>query len=257
MSSDWYYANTGERVGPVTENEFHSLRQNGLIGPRTLVWREGLTGWLPLSEAIVNLASDPAEGGICTVCAGNVGAENLIAFQSSRVCADCKDNFFRRVREQGLETHLPGARFAGFWIRLLARFLDALIIVVVTWPLSIGVVALTGLGKSVGRPIPPAQLMVFFGWWGAMTFVLWLLEAVYEAFFLSKRGGTPGKLILGLRVVRPDGERLTFWRGFARFFAHTLSSWILGIGYVMAAFDEEKRALHDRVCDTRVVYKVA
>ena len=37
------------------------------------------------------------------------------------------------------------------------------------------------------------------------------------------------------------------------FFAEMLSGMILGIGYLMAAFDDEKRALHDRICDTRVV----
>jgi uncharacterized RDD family membrane protein YckC len=36
---------------------------------------------------------------------------------------------------------------------------------------------------------------------------------------------------------------------------YIVSGIILLIGYIMAGFDEEKRALHDRVCDTRVIYK--
>jgi hypothetical protein len=32
-----------------------------------------------------------------------------------------------------------------------------------------------------------------------------------------------------------------------------LSSLTLAIGYIMAAFDDEKRSLHDRICDTRVI----
>jgi uncharacterized RDD family membrane protein YckC len=59
----------------------------------------------------------------------------------------------------------------------------------------------------------------------------------------------------GLRVVRPDGESLTFMRAFGRHFAEMLSGLILMIGYLMAAFDSEKRALHDRISDTRVVHK--
>lgn len=256
MSTDWYYANAGERVGPVTEDEFRNLRQSARIGPQTLVWREGMTGWQPLSEAIVSLASASLDGGMCTVCGRDVGVANLLAFQSSRVCAQCKDSFFRRIREQGTEATFPGARFAGFWIRGLARFLDGLILMVVTWPLSLGFFAATGFGRTANGSAPnPDQVLALLGWSGALTFVLWLVEAVYEAFFLTKRGGTPGKLIVGIRVIRPEGEGLSFWRGFARFFAQILSGWIFGVGYIMAAFDDEKRALHDRLCDTRVVYK--
>ena len=57
----------------------------------------------------------------------------------------------------------------------------------------------------------------------------------------------------GLKVIRPDGEEITYGRACGRFFADILSYVILFIGYIMVAFDEEKRALHDRICDTRVV----
>jgi uncharacterized RDD family membrane protein YckC len=54
-------------------------------------------------------------------------------------------------------------------------------------------------------------------------------------------------------VITADGEPITYWRAFGRYFGKLLSGIILGIGYLMAAFDEEKRALHDRICHTRVV----
>jgi len=72
-------------------------------------------------------------------------------------------------------------------------------------------------------------------------------------YFLGKFSATPGKMALGLKVLRADGEMITYPRALGRFFAEFLSSVILAIGYIMAAFDEEKRALHDRICDTRVV----
>jgi uncharacterized RDD family membrane protein YckC len=40
-----------------------------------------------------------------------------------------------------------------------------------------------------------------------------------------------------------------------RFSAEILSGLIFYIGYIMVAFDSEKRALHDRICNTRVIYK--
>jgi uncharacterized RDD family membrane protein YckC len=77
---------------------------------------------------------------------------------------------------------------------------------------------------------------------------------VYEAWFLVHKGGTPGKLILGLQVIRGKGGKITWGLAIGRYFAHMVSSLTLYIGYLMAAWDEEKRALHDHICDTRVVH---
>jgi len=50
-------------------------------------------------------------------------------------------------------------------------------------------------------------------------------------------------------------RKVTYLRAFARHFAEFLSGIILGIGYLMVAFDREKRALHDHICNTRVIKK--
>jgi uncharacterized RDD family membrane protein YckC len=60
-------------------------------------------------------------------------------------------------------------------------------------------------------------------------------------------------MALGLKLVRSDGERLSAGRIIGRYFSEWLSAIILCIGYIMVAFDEEKQALHDRICDTRVI----
>ena len=64
-------------------------------------------------------------------------------------------------------------------------------------------------------------------------------------------------MAVGIKLVRGDGERVSFWRAFGRLFATILSSLILMIGYLMAGFTERKQALHDMVCDTLVVDKWA
>jgi uncharacterized RDD family membrane protein YckC len=79
------------------------------------------------------------------------------------------------------------------------------------------------------------------------------MGATYEGLFISRLGATPGKLVLGLRVVRPDGGKVSLSRAIGRYFAKMLSAIILGIGYIMAAFDKEKRGLHDILADTRVI----
>jgi uncharacterized RDD family membrane protein YckC len=79
----------------------------------------------------------------------------------------------------------------------------------------------------------------------------------YATFFIGKFGATPGKMALNLMVVNPDGSKVSYMKAFGRFFAEMISGIILCIGYIMAAFDSEKRALHDRICSTRVVRKSA
>ncbi len=183
MTTEWYYANGGQRLGPVSETEFDALRRSGQIRPQTLVWREGMLEWKPLSEAIVALAPSPVDGGYCTVCGRNVGAENLIAFHSSRVCADCKEPFFRQLREQGVTslTHGGAQRYAGFWIRLLAVFLDALIISAVTWPLSIAVFLFSGMRNMANnRAADPTLVLVVLGRVGLLYLFVFILQVIYQ-----------------------------------------------------------------------------
>ena len=71
--------------------------------------------------------------------------------------------------------------------------------------------------------------------------------------FIGRYGATLGKMALGLRVVTSEGAPVTYARALGRYFAKLLSAFLCGIGYLLAAFDEQKRALHDRICDTRVV----
>jgi uncharacterized RDD family membrane protein YckC len=75
----------------------------------------------------------------------------------------------------------------------------------------------------------------------------------YEIFMVGKYGGTLGKMACKIHVITADGESVGFPRAAARYFAKLLSGVVCGIGYVIAIFDEQKRALHDRICDTRVV----
>ena len=75
----------------------------------------------------------------------------------------------------------------------------------------------------------------------------------FQTFFLGKYGDTPGKMIFRLKVARVDGSRLTYSQAFKRALGEILTWMTLGIGYSMAVKDDEKRAFHDRLCNTRVV----
>ena len=95
--------------------------------------------------------------------------------------------------------------------------------------------------------------------WAMMSLVLVLLiaskaiECAYEVYFLTTKGATPGKLILNLKVIRSDGGPISAGRAAGRYFASVLSSLTFGIGYIIAGIDDQKRAMHDHICDTRVI----
>jgi uncharacterized RDD family membrane protein YckC len=72
-------------------------------------------------------------------------------------------------------------------------------------------------------------------------------------FFLGRFGATPGKMVCGLRVVTAMGDRISYGRATGRFLAEILSGLVCYIGYIIAAFDEQKRTLHDHICSTRVI----
>src|SRR5690606_12928701 len=60
--SDWYYATAdGQRHGPLPAAGLAALARSGKVGPQTLVWREGLAQWTPLSahEAELGLVASP------------------------------------------------------------------------------------------------------------------------------------------------------------------------------------------------------
>jgi uncharacterized RDD family membrane protein YckC len=75
----------------------------------------------------------------------------------------------------------------------------------------------------------------------------------YDVYFVRKYDATPGKLAFGLKVLRADGSKLSVGRIIGRYFGAILSGLVLCIGYLRAAFDDEKRTLHDRLVDTRVI----
>jgi uncharacterized RDD family membrane protein YckC len=81
------------------------------------------------------------------------------------------------------------------------------------------------------------------------------VSVLYSIFFVGKYGATPGKMVCKIHIVTATGEKVTYGRATGRAFAELLSGLVCNIGYLIAAFDKEKRSLHDHICNTRVVYK--
>ncbi len=137
--------------------------------------------------------------------------------------------------------------FAGFWIRLLAYVLDSLllgvIIMVIYIPAGfiIGPMAMRNPGLAM-----------------AITSLVFLLVSVlsilYILYFWAVKGATPGKKIIGLKIIREDGVEPMGWgKAALRLLGYILSGMIMYIGFIMIAFTDRKRGLHDMIAGTLVV----
>ena len=86
-----------------------------------------------------------------------------------------------------------------------------------------------------------------------LCFVL-LAALWWIGFEASARQATPGKRLLGLHVVRLDGSAPGLVQAALRHIAGTLSWLLLNLGHAIAAWRPDKRALHDLLAGTRVVF---
>ena len=241
---DWYYAKDDQQLGPVPQQEFETLVDDGTVTLSTLVWHQGMSDWQPHGE-VATPADSPGQAisgqTSCVECGRAFPADEMVHYSGVYVCAECKPIFFQRVQE-GVALN-PDMEYGGFWIRFVAWLIDIVILAVVQIPiLIISFLEAASNPGEVNGLLTMLSLLANYG-----------MPIAYEVFFIGKFGATPGKMALGLKVVRPTGEPITYLRALGRYFAKMLSGLILAIGYIMAAFDEEKRSLHDRICDTRVI----
>ena len=141
------------------------------------------------------------------------------------------------------------AEYAGFWVRLAAYCLDLGIV----WIGLLFVNLAVGIASMAAGDVFRTQILFRYT---LKDILLYVLQAAYFILLTYYTGTTLGKRLMNLRVVNADGrERLDFinvvYRETVGRFLCGLS---IGIGYIMAGVDREKRGLHDMLCDTRVVY---
>jgi len=127
--------------------------------------------------------------------------------------------------------------YAGFWRRVFALLFD--------W------VALTAATIVIAIPL----IMLMDGTGATIAYVIGLLVQIFywPVMESSARQATFGKVLMGIKVTDTGGQRTGFGKAFLRNLAKLLSSLIMGIGFLMAAFTSRKQALHDMVVSCVVV----
>lgn len=135
-------------------------------------------------------------------------------------------------------------KYASIFRRLIAFFIDCTALIFLY--MAIGLI----LGISIFAGPISTLPMVGFWYYGGMIGFSWLYFVLFE---ISEMQATPGKKLLGLKVVDLSGEKIGFWRGTVRYFSKTLSRLFLMFGFLMIAFTKKKQALHDKIASTLII----
>jgi uncharacterized RDD family membrane protein YckC len=254
----WYYTDArNTRHGPVTQRALLQLREEGIVGDATLVWRDGLAGWLPFRALASELGVATSPGidawALEPVAPTATGATSAEADASwSPIATTAAGSAGSPYAPPLAPVAWPGAIargddvvLAGFRKRLAAYAIDGVILGIATAIVGGFIYELLGVG-GFGRGFSLRQQVV-----NAVSLVF---SVLYFAWFHAAYAmATPGKMAVGIKVVRLDGERISFLRGVGRYLATIPSTLILMIGFLMAGFTRRKQALHDMICDTLVV----
>lgn len=191
MSHDWYFVRGTESNGPFTTSELVTLLSSSQLPGDTLVWRAGLSAWIPanhLPELAPLLAQTPPP-------LPNAEASPL------------KDRLTEPpplpsiLQESG-----PQVRP---WPRYWARQIDSL---------TAGILLAVMIEMS-GFPIEDINNLAL----GMVAVFVWV---PVEALFLSTWGFTPGKRLLKVRVTDENGSLLDFQRALKR----SSLVWFAGVG---------------------------
>lgn len=141
----------------------------------------------------------------------------------------------------------------GFWPRYLAFLVDTLIIQVallLIWLLAFGIIFLLNM---IG--IEYLVKLVMFAY-NALCFIFpWLYFARPQSQYGAQ--ASIGKAAIGLIVTDDDGGVMSFGQATGRYFIKSLLSnfVMIGIGSIICAFTERKRATHDQMVGSLVVWK--
>src|SRR3954465_4746336 len=153
-------------------------------------------------------------------------------------------------------------RLAGWWRRAGALILDGIVIAIIAGMFFGVFAAIAGAGFLVGDTT--GYLAIVLGILGSGLCVL-IAALLYAPPMMAKANGkTLGRMACGIRVVRANGKRVDFGWACLR---EVLCKWLLFgviansltfglaalVDYLWPLWDEENRALHDFVVDSRTI----
>jgi uncharacterized RDD family membrane protein YckC len=146
-------------------------------------------------------------------------------------------------------------KYAGFWARLVAHFIDGALLMMASWLALLSLLGsyfwLKRLGLGLPEEVGPLAQQILL--WVFYT----LLSAPYYVIGHHRYGTTLGKrsLALYVRKVSEPESAITLAQSVGRYVSYAISSLPLGAGYLLAAVHPRKQALHDLIAGTVVVLR--
>lgn len=258
--SEWYYADAANtRQGPVDDAALVRLRLQGQLGWDTLVWREGMADWRPMRDFAAELAQADDRGPLLSTADGSVVDAGRAAdpLPASTEPASPYAPPAATVSSDAAVVLGGEVVHAGFWKRFAAMVIDGFVTAAASWIVQIPLLMLAGAAGMMG-----GDMLASGGAMGiiALSYGIGILIPLFYFAWMHSSGSQAslGKLAVGIKVARGSGQRISFWRAFARYAAYFLTVvFSFGIGAVVSAFttglSQRRQALHDMICDTLVV----
>ena len=133
--------------------------------------------------------------------------------------------------------------YAGFWIRVWAALIDTFLVVLITTPI-LGALYGWEYGRQVSdMPFRPTEFLI-----------TWILPAIAVIVFWRDRSATPGKMVIGARIVdAKTGEPPSLAQLVGRYLAYFVSTTPLCLGLIWVGFDRRKQGWHDKLASTVVI----
>ena len=154
------------------------------------------------------------------------------------------------------DSRYDGLRYGGFWRSSIAYLIDEMIVYFVSLFLFlIGLLAL-GLKEDLITTVltAPDDLSQGMSMPGFLYIVASLVAGMtYFTWFHGIAGRTPGKMLLGLRVIQASGEPMTPGVAFLRWVGYLISGLAFCLGFLWVAFDRRKQGWHDKIAATLVI----
>lgn len=251
--AQWYYAQGDQRLGPVETQDLQARLASGELNGDTLVWREGMGQWQAVRELAAELAfTTPADVDAVTAPDSFAPAASASPYAAPQAS----------MYQPALVEHAGEVVYAGFLKRFAAASIDNLVLGVVSMVLLFGGMALLGFGTAL-TPESYARGMLGAGFPLLLILVIYGIQAAYFSWMTASASqATLGKMAVGIKVVRSNGQGLSLGRSFGRWVAMFGLALItcnlaLLVSAFMSGLSARKQGLHDMMADSLVVDKWA
>jgi uncharacterized RDD family membrane protein YckC len=287
---NWFYAENGQQRGPISDSDLVALAENGTLKGDSLLWREGMPDWQPVNRVrpdLVTASGAPLIGGVAVPeqnkdllvqqmregVIGELTAPGSMRFVGFwwRLLSWIIDYIIMLVVQQVVQMIgvLVGAAlgaavgggggselFTGLFMVGVMFFSLGLNAWYHTWMISRfgGTLGKMALGFKVvtmdGRPVSWPRALCRWLCSGLLNHIIWFVILMIPMMLIIVVG------LGGFEGMQNAEQNPAF------------VFWVIGlvvavvVGFIgggfpwwMAGLDKEKRALHDRICATRVVWK--